>query len=121
MAGRPHMIMLFAHHIADTLEPKLGARPAVHVVSIGAVNYRPPQWFIDPRINLAGLKPWCWVHDFVVDLVPLGVTEHPALVSGGKDVTGDDSKNRLFRAFGHIGLKEAEQKFAAAMRAFGRE
>ena len=115
------MMLLFAHYIADTLTPKIGTRPAVHVVSIGSVNYRPPQWFIDPRIDLASLEKWCWVNDFVLDLVPLGATDHPAIVQGGKDVDGDESKNRLFRAFGHIGIDEAIEKYTAAIKAAGRE
>eukprot|EP01108_Squamamoeba_japonica_P006655 TRINITY_DN5433_c0_g1_i1.p1 TRINITY_DN5433_c0_g1~~TRINITY_DN5433_c0_g1_i1.p1 ORF type:complete len:570 (-),score=250.60 TRINITY_DN5433_c0_g1_i1:38-1702(-) len=123
MSGRPQMILLFALHLADVLAEKLnGTRPQVHVVSIGSVNYRPPQYFIDPRIDLASLPPWTWVHDFVLDLVPLGEHEgHPALATGGKDTGGDQSKNRLFKAYGHLELDDAIEQFSAAMKKFGRE
>jgi hypothetical protein len=53
MNGRPQMILLFALHLADLMEKSLGLEPAVHVLSIASLNYRTPQFLIDPSVNLA--------------------------------------------------------------------
>jgi vitamin K-dependent gamma-carboxylase len=107
MNGRPQMILLFALHLADLMEKSLGTRPAVHVLSIASLNYRTPQFLIDPTVNLAAAKPWTWIGDWVVPLVPLGVTEHPAFVRNGVSVGNDESKNRLYKQFGHLTIDAA--------------
>ena len=73
MNGRPQMILLFARYVADRVEQKHGFRPAVHVLSIGAVNYRVPQLMIDPTVDLASLESWAWINDFVFPMVPVRV------------------------------------------------
>jgi vitamin K-dependent gamma-carboxylase len=114
MNGRPQMILLFALHLANLVEEQLGSRPAVHVLSICSLNYRRPQLLIDPTVNLAEAEPWQWISDWIIDLVPRGVDEHPAFVKGERDVGGDDSKNRLYVAYNHLTIDDVIEQVSQA-------
>lgn len=114
MNGRPQMILLFALHIADIIEEQSGERPAVHVLSIASLNYRRPQLLIDPTVDLAQAKPWAWVSDWIIDLVPRGVESHPAFVESHIDISDDDTKNRLYVAYGHLTIDDVIEQVQKA-------
>jgi vitamin K-dependent gamma-carboxylase len=70
--GRPDMIHLFAHHLAEMFERNEGKRPEVRVLAIVSVNNRIPQLFVDPFVNLAAIEPWTWPNKWIVDFLPRG-------------------------------------------------
>jgi vitamin K-dependent gamma-carboxylase len=57
MAGRPYLILQFAHFLRD-LYTNPGEKPAeIYVETKVKLNGRKPQRLIDPTINLASIKP----------------------------------------------------------------
>jgi vitamin K-dependent gamma-carboxylase len=52
MCARPHMIIQYAHHLGRKLEERGHKNPIIKVVSYAGLNYRKPQPFIDPNVNL---------------------------------------------------------------------
>jgi hypothetical protein len=65
MAGRPDMILQFAHHLAAELRHSGRSRVEVRAQVMAALNGRPPQLLVDPDIDLArqprSLAPAPWI------------------------------------------------------------
>lgn len=71
MSNRPDMILQFSHHLADELRGQGRERVEVRAQVMASLNGRPPQWLIDPTVDLAAqprnLEPASWI-------VPLGAS-----------------------------------------------
>lgn len=65
MWSRPDMILQLAHEIARREQATLGRRPEVRVVVRASLNYRDPEFLIDPQTDLAAversLRPARWI------------------------------------------------------------
>ncbi len=89
---RPELIHLFAHEVAKRYQhlhnkwydPSIilfFCRPKITVESICSLNFRPWQYMVLPTFDLASIPPWTWPNNWVVDLVPLGVTNSSYFVA----------------------------------------
>ncbi len=65
MAGRPDMILQFAHHLAEGLRRSGRSRVEIRARVAASLNGRPPQLLVDPDVDLAGqprsLAPALWI------------------------------------------------------------
>jgi hypothetical protein len=65
MAGRPDMILQFAHYLACELRRSGRSRVEVRARATASLNGRPPQLLVDPDVDLArqprGLAPAPWI------------------------------------------------------------
>ncbi|HXB55574.1 MAG TPA: HTTM domain-containing protein [Vicinamibacteria bacterium] len=65
MAGRPDMILQFAHHLAGELRRSGHSQVEVRARVMASLNGRPPQLLVDPDVDLArqprGLAPAPWI------------------------------------------------------------
>jgi vitamin K-dependent gamma-carboxylase len=66
MSGRPDMILDYAHHLARTMaRPGARDRITVHATVSCSLNGRPPQFLIDPEVDLAheprSMAPAPWI------------------------------------------------------------
>jgi len=82
MCKRPDMILQFAHYIADRYQKEVGVRPIVKVRAIESLNYRQPQYLIDPNVDLAAQTESLMPAPWIVPLNPLiagqkGIPESP--------------------------------------------
>ncbi|MCC6490996.1 MAG: HTTM domain-containing protein [Candidatus Hydrogenedentes bacterium] len=80
MIARPHLILQYAHYLADKFRGQGVKRPEVRVRSIVSLNGRPLQPLIDPAVNLAAESdsPWktpAWILPLPENL-PIG--DYPA-------------------------------------------
>lgn len=61
----PHLMLHFAHFVADDFEHQFGVRPKVFVRAKVSMNGRPAQYIVDPRVDLAAepdsLFPAKWI------------------------------------------------------------
>jgi vitamin K-dependent gamma-carboxylase len=68
MAGRPELILQYAHHIADFESQRIGRRVEVRADAFAALNYREPMRIVDPTVDLAAetstLRPHSWILPF---------------------------------------------------------
>jgi vitamin K-dependent gamma-carboxylase len=56
MAGRPDMILQFAHHLARAMREKGYGDVEVYVTARVSLNGREPELMIDPKVDLAKVK-----------------------------------------------------------------
>lgn len=110
------MIHLTADFIAGVYEKNHPShrRPQVNVLVIASVNYRVPQFMVDPRADLAKIKPWTWPNTWVVQMLPRHYTHKDSLMivdDLAANTTDTQTKNRLFAAFGHLDLKDMMDRF----------
>jgi hypothetical protein len=65
MAVKPHMILQFAHHLAEQLRAEGYEDIETHAQAIAALNGRPPQLLVDPQIDLVSqklsIRPQPWI------------------------------------------------------------
>jgi vitamin K-dependent gamma-carboxylase len=66
MSTRPYMILQFAHHLAEELATPGEPRPEVRAYVEASLNGRPEQLLIDPRVDLAAMKPGPPPADWIV-------------------------------------------------------
>lgn len=68
MKDNPHMILRFAHHLADTLSDQV---PDVHIYvrAMMSLNSRAPQLLVDPTANLASEPDDLLPSDWILPLV----------------------------------------------------
>ncbi|NJK32584.1 MAG: HTTM domain-containing protein [Deltaproteobacteria bacterium] len=68
MAGKPDLILQYAHYVAEVESEKLGHRVEVRADVFNSLNYRKPQRLIDPERDLAqveaSLLPADWILPF---------------------------------------------------------
>ncbi len=68
MAGKPELILQYAHHLADVEREHLGRPVEVRADAFVSLNYRKPQRLIDPDRDLAAerasLRPYDWILPF---------------------------------------------------------
>ncbi len=61
----PHLMLHFAHFVANDFEQQVGVRPKVFVRAKVSLNGRPAQYIVDPRVDLAAesdsLLPAKWI------------------------------------------------------------
>lgn len=61
----PHLMLHFAHFVANDFEHQVGVRPKVFVRAKVSLNGRPAQYIVDPRVDLAAesdsLLPAKWI------------------------------------------------------------
>lgn len=67
MASRPHMVLEFAHHLADRYQHR-GERPQVYADVQVSLNGRPYQAMIDPKVDLAAQQRSLWPQSWIVPL-----------------------------------------------------
>jgi len=53
LSTRPYLILLYAHHIRDTLKARGMKQPIVKALSYASLNGRPFQVFVDPDVDLS--------------------------------------------------------------------
>ena len=68
MATRPYLTLQFAHYLADTFSPPQGPRVEVRAYAIVSMNFREPQFLIDPRVDLAKEEVGLGAADWIVPL-----------------------------------------------------
>ena len=56
MAGRPDMILQFAHHLASAMREKGYGKVEVYVNAMVSLNGREPELLIDPKVDLAKVR-----------------------------------------------------------------
>lgn len=56
MAGRPDMILQYAHYLQEKVERTGIENPVIQVEAWASLNYRPYQRLIDPHLNLADVR-----------------------------------------------------------------
>lgn len=66
MAGRPELILQYAHHIADIESERLGHRVEVRADAFVSLNYRAPERFIDRDRDLAATKASLRHYDWIL-------------------------------------------------------
>lgn len=66
MAGRPELILQYAHHIAATEHARLGHPVEVRADAFASLNYRRPQRLIDPDRDLAQVHDSLLAYDWVL-------------------------------------------------------
>jgi len=113
-AGRPDMIHYFAHRISqEVAEVEELDHVPVHCLSIASVNFRIPQYFFDPRVDLASVPLDFWPPPHILELAPRNATwSHPLVPRNGRNL--DDTrpdKDRIVRMFDHISVGEAIRHF----------
>mmetsp|Transcript_14601 Transcript_14601/g.36161 ORF Transcript_14601/g.36161 Transcript_14601/m.36161 type:complete len:618 (+) Transcript_14601:159-2012(+) len=119
-AGRPLMIHQFAHYLADKHVRRARKknedteRPAVHCLSIAAVNFRHPQFLIDPRVDLASIPVGKYQEKWIVPLLPRDVNASHPMVP--RDPAPDvdlfaASKARIRQAYGHLKFDDVLANF----------
>jgi vitamin K-dependent gamma-carboxylase len=68
LAGRPELILQYAHHIADLESERVGRRVEVRADAFASLNFREPVRIIDPTVDLAAEKssllPYSWILPF---------------------------------------------------------
>jgi hypothetical protein len=64
MNGKPELIHMAAHLLAEKFTDN-GVRPRIHALAIGELNYRIPQYIIDPHVDLAAVPLWSMPYKFV--------------------------------------------------------
>lgn len=79
MTTRPDMIVLFAHELGTRLREK-GVDPIVKARAVASLNGRPPQYLIDPNVDLMTRKRSLLPADWIV---PLG---------GGPPLAAEDAQ-----------------------------
>ena len=79
MAGRPDLILQYAHHLAELEGERLGHPVEVRADAFVSLNYRPPQRFIDPEVDLTtrelSLRAYDWILPFTWTPAP-SVLDH---------------------------------------------
>eukprot|EP00019_Armaparvus_languidus_P006096 CAMPEP_0168590754 /NCGR_PEP_ID=MMETSP0420-20121227/6743_1 /TAXON_ID=498008 /ORGANISM="Pessonella sp." /LENGTH=121 /DNA_ID=CAMNT_0008626447 /DNA_START=1332 /DNA_END=1694 /DNA_ORIENTATION=- len=120
MNGRPQMILQFVNYLKGLIIDHTGHTPEIFVLSIGSVNYRPPQLMIDPTVDLAQFVPWSWVNDWILDLVPLGTTDH-LYFPPDRRPSDDESKHRLYVEYGHLEIDDVMQQFEESKKRFAKQ
>jgi hypothetical protein len=113
-AGRPDMIHYFAHRVSQEVAEVEGMdHVPIHCLAIASVNFRIPQYFFDPRVDLASVPLDHWPPPHILDIVPRNATwEHPLVPRNGRNL--DDArpdKDRLVRMFDHISVGDAIRHF----------
>ena len=63
MAGKPDMIIQYAHLIRDRLIEKGVKNPVVYAKTSASLNYRSVKTLIDPSVNLAEVEYSPWHHN----------------------------------------------------------
>jgi len=76
---RPELLHLFAVEIARRWQHRStsGRWPRVTAEVICSLNFRPYQYMVNSKFDLASLPPWRWHNVWVHELVPLGTIDHP--------------------------------------------
>jgi hypothetical protein len=84
METRPDMILQYAHYLADTYQAKTHVRPVVKVTAIESLNFRSPQYLIDPNVDLAAQTDSLMPASWIVPLAP--PTANPAASIDGATI-----------------------------------
>ena len=72
MAGRPDMLIQYAHHLGRRIGRERGRAVEIRADAVASLNGRPPQRLIDPTIDLTTRRRSLWPADWIV---PLGAAE----------------------------------------------
>ena len=116
MTGKPDMLIQFAHSYADAREKHTGKRPRVRAVLIVSVNFRTPQYMVDPRVDLALEPPWAWPsspYAWIVPLLPRNTTSHKMMPKIKFPVVKNPyNKKRISKMFAGHTLKDAMRDFS---------
>jgi vitamin K-dependent gamma-carboxylase len=68
MAGKPDLILQYAHYLHAAYKRERGIDVAVHANCFVGLNYRKPQRYVDPDVDLAqqphSLMPYTWILPF---------------------------------------------------------
>jgi vitamin K-dependent gamma-carboxylase len=93
LAGRPDLIIQYARRIGEFERERLGHDVEVRVDAFMSLNYRPPQRYIDPEVDLSkqrmSLRPYPWILPFEWTPPPT-VEARPAKRPDERDEQQDD-------------------------------
>jgi hypothetical protein len=67
-AGRPDLIHVFAHHIAREFAERGRPNVEVRALASSSLNGRPPQYLIDPEVDLAREPIRYWHRPWILPL-----------------------------------------------------
>lgn len=113
IAGRPEMVEEYAHYLSKHFEELAGdgQHYPIYCLSLASVNFRMPQFLLDPRVDLAGTPLWSTTAEFFVDFLPRDVTkEHPFVPPIEFDETRID-RRRVRDMFQDYSIEEGRNHF----------
>ncbi|MGH7901307.1 MAG: HTTM domain-containing protein [Thermodesulfobacteriota bacterium] len=84
MSAYPDMILQFSHYLADELRKEGYENIEIRARVLASLNYRKPQYFVDPEVNLAGQTPSIWPDNWIMPLQgPLPLTREQVNLNFG--------------------------------------
>jgi vitamin K-dependent gamma-carboxylase len=113
IAGRPEMVEEYAHYLSEyfTYLAGDGKHCPIYCLSLASVNFRMPQFLLDPRVDLASTPLWSTTAEFYVEFLPRDVTkDHPFVPPIDFDETRVDRK-RVRELFRHFSIDDARNHF----------
>lgn len=104
IAGRPEMVEEYAHYLSKYFMDLAGdgKHCPIYCLSLASVNFRMPQFLLDPRVDLASTPLWSTTAEFYVEFLPRDATkDHPFVPPIDFDETRVDRRRvrELFRKF----------------------
>jgi Vitamin K-dependent gamma-carboxylase len=111
IAGRPEMVEEYAHYLSKHFTSWDGKHCPIYCLSVASVNFRMPQFLLDPRVDLASTPLWSTTAEFFVDFLPRDVTkDHPFVPPIDFDETRID-RRRVRDLFQQFSITDARNHF----------
>jgi hypothetical protein len=111
IAGRPEMVEEYAHYLSKHFTSWDGTHCPIYCLSVASVNFRMPQFLLDPRVDLASTPLWSTTAEFFVEFLPRDVTkDHPFVPPVDFDESRID-RRRVRDLFQQFSIADARNHF----------
>lgn len=107
------MVEEYAHYLSKHFMDLAGdgRHCPIYCLSLASVNFRMPQFLLDPRVDLAGTPLWSTTAEFFVDFLPRDATkDHPFVPPVEFDETRID-RRRVREMFAKFSIDDGRNHF----------